>query len=117
MPQRDIEAELTRHILELREKLAELRSDVAHLSHDQAAHTGRQERTEQALAHIARSLQAAHFLIVQVQRDIAAMTRVQTPTPLLELMSKWWPAIIGISMLALTVAGRKDIASTLAAIK
>jgi len=115
MPRRAIEAELTRHILELREKLAELRSDVAHLSHDRDVHTGRQDRTEQALAHIARSLQMAHFLIVQVQRDIKALGTAHPP--LLDSLAKWWPALIGLVMLALTVAGRKDIAATLAAIK
>lgn len=114
MDRMSYERTLTEHIMQLREKVAHIQSDVAHLAHGQDVHSGSQVRTEQQLAHIAASLAEAHGMIRRVQSDVAAM---MSKRPVQVTLAEWWPAIVGVSALVAVLAGKGDLASRLTALR
>ncbi len=114
MDRMSYERTLTEHIMQLREKVAHIQSDVAHLAHGQDVHSGSQARTEQQLAHIAASLAEAHGLIRRVQSDVVAM---MSRRPMQEVLTEWWPAIVGVSALVAALIGKGDLASRITALR
>ena len=123
---------LISHIMTLRERLAAIEQDVAHLEDDQSVHSGRQGQTEQALAHIAWSLKDAHRLLNLLQTE--ALTRLgrlevridgmQDRKSLTDRMVSLVPlagpaamVIIAILTVVLSLSGHREAASVLGGIK
>lgn len=115
MSHRDYDRILTEHIIALREKVARMEADVAHLNHDHDVHvhSGSTVRTDQQLAHIASSLAEAHTLIRMIQADVARHIRKSPP----EIIVEWWPALLGAGVLVATILGKSDLASRLAGLR
>lgn len=112
------EDSLTAHIIQLREKMARLESEVYHLAHGQAVHSGSLAGTASQLAHIAQSLRDAHSLIQHIQTDVEKLGH----RPRLAAVIKDWapiltPAGLGLLVLLLTLAGKTDLAAKLATVK
>jgi hypothetical protein len=116
-----MEDTLTGHIIQLREKVARMESDVAHLAHDQDVHSGSLVRTGLQLAHIAQSLRDAHNLIQRIQTDVEALGERPTREPLTQRIREWapflMPATMGVLVLLLTMLGKSELAAKLATFK
>lgn len=117
MRHQDFEAELTRHIIELREKLARVEVEVAHLADGQAVHTGSQALTAQRLAHIAQSCRDAHILIGLVQLDVKHLRQRGRSNLIREWLPLLTPAALGLLALALVLAGKSDLARQVISLK
>lgn len=115
------EATLTDHIIALREKVATMESEVRHLAHDQAVHSGSLALTGNQLAHIAQSLRDAHRLIQRIQQDVEDLSSLAKKSRigslLRDLMPTAGPALLGLLVLGLTLLGKSDLAAKLAAMK
>lgn len=114
MRDRTLELELIDAVSRLRERVASMEVEVAHLTHGQGAHTGQLARTDSVLAHIALSLRDAHRLIADIQQDLETLSACPS---LPERLAPWTPAAIGVLALVATLAGRGELAAKLLALR